>query len=289
MQELIINENNIKNKIYTIRNLQVMLDRDLAELYGVENRALKQAVKRNIERFPADFMFELTDIEIDFMVSQFVIPSKKHLGGAKPFAFTEQGLASLSSILNSKIAIEINISILRTFVDMRRFLIDNASIFQRFTYLEQKVISYDDKFEKIFKALEDKNSVPIQNIFYDGQIYDSYSFINDLLKLAINEIVLIDNYIDDTVFTLFSKYENISFIIYTNNISKQLKLDFEKYKKQYKNIELIEFKNSHDRFLILDKKVIYHLGASLKDLGKKWFAFSKMSLDIDEILKKLEE
>ena len=206
-----------------------MLDRDLAELHQVENRALKQAVKRNIERFPNDFMFELTEIEIDFLVSQSVIPSKKYLGGAKPYAFTEQGVASLSSVLNSKIAIEINISILRAFVNMRKFLLDNASILQRFSHIEQKMISYDDKFEKVFKAIEQKEFKHTQGIFYDGQIFDSYSFINDLLKLAKDEVILIDNYIDDTVFTLFSKFENINFTIYTNTITKQLDLDFEKF------------------------------------------------------------
>ena len=122
----------------------------------------------------------------------------------------------------------------------------------------------------------------------NGQIFDSYSFINDLLKLSKNEVILIDNYIDDSVFTLFSKYSNINFTIYTNTISKQLNLDFQKYQTQYKNIILKTFKNSHDRFLILDKKELYNLGASLKDLGKKWFAFSKMNLDIDEILEKLK-
>ncbi|MBN2722210.1 MAG: ORF6N domain-containing protein, partial [Campylobacterales bacterium] len=134
---------NIEDKIFNIRNAQVMLDRDLAELYGVETRALKQAIKRNIERFPLDFMFELTDIEIDFMVSQSVIPSKKYLGGAKPFVFTEQGVASLSSVLNSQTAIDINISILRDFVKMRRFLLDNADIFKRLDLVEKRQITYE--------------------------------------------------------------------------------------------------------------------------------------------------
>ncbi len=283
--ELILED--INSKIYTIRGVQVMLDRDLAQLYQVENRVLKQAVKRNINRFPSDFMFVLNEKEIDLMVSQFVIPSKKHLGGAKPYAFTEQGVASLSSILNSQIAIEMNIAILRAFVKMRKFLLDNASIFQKFSQIEQKLLTHEDNFEKIFKAIEQKQIKQTQGIFYDGQIYDSYSFISDLLRSAEGEIILIDNYIDDSVLTLFSKIQNIKITIYTNTISKQLKLDFEKYSKQYDNITLKTFKDSHDRFLILDKKEIYHIGASLKDLGKKWFAFSKMNLNSEDLLTKL--
>ncbi|AZL53926.1 DNA-binding protein [Aliarcobacter skirrowii] len=161
----------------------------------------------------------------------------------------------------------------------------------RFVSLENDVNILKSQMNKINSKIKENNLEFNQNIFFDGQIYDAYSFVNDLIKLAKSEIVLIDNYIDDTVFTLFSKFPNINFTIYTSTISKQLKLDFEKYSKQYKNISLKTFKSSHDRFLIIDKKEIYHLGASLKDLGKKWFAFSKMSLDslnLDDILGKLE-
>ncbi len=161
----------------------------------------------------------------------------------------------------------------------------------RFVSLENDVNILKSQMNKINSKIKENSLEFNQNIFFDGQIYDAYSFVNDLLKLAKEEVILIDNYIDDTVFTLFSKYPNINFTIYTSTISKQLKLDFEKYSKQYKNISLKTFKNAHDRFLIIDKKEIYHLGASLKDLGKKWFAFSKMSLDflnLDDILHKLE-
>lgn len=161
----------------------------------------------------------------------------------------------------------------------------------RFVSLENDVNILKSQINKINSKIKNNSLEFNQNIFFDGQIYDAYSFVNDLIKLAKSEIVLIDNYIDDTVFTLFSKYPNINFTIYTSTISKQLKLDFEKYSKQYKNISLKTFKSSHDRFLIIDKKEIYHLGASLKDLGKKWFAFSKMSLNslnLDDILDKLE-
>ncbi len=275
MNELVINKQNIQNKIYAIRGLQVMIDRDLAELYGVETRVLKQAVKRNIERFPSDFMFEAMDKDIDFMVSQSVIPSRQHLGGAKPFLFTEQGVANLSSVLTSKIAVEINIQIMRAFVDMRKFISSNLSIFERFERIEQRLSIHDENFNKIFDAIEDKTIKPKQGIFYDGQIFDAYAFVSDLIKSAKSTITLFDNYIDESVLTLLSKNQTVKITIYTKNISKQLKLDIEKYNNQYKQIELEKFDLSHDRFLLIDDD-LYHIGASLKDLGKKWFAFSKM-------------
>ncbi|BAK73062.1 ORF6N domain-containing protein [Arcobacter sp. L] len=287
MQELIINENNIKNKIYNIRNHQVMLDKDLAELYGVKSIRLREQVKRNIDRFPTDFMFQLNENEVDFMVSQNAIPSKQHLGGSLPYVFTEQGVSMLSSILRSETAINISIKIIRTFVEMRKLISQNISMFERFERIEQRLNIHDENFDKLFKALEDKTLKPKQGIFYDGQIFDAYVFINDLLKSAIDEVILIDNYIDETIFTIFSKYPNIKVQIYTSNITKQLKLDFKKYQTQYQNIELIQFKSSHDRFLIIDKNEVYHLGASIKDLGKKWFAFSKFDIKSLEILKRL--
>ncbi|MCT7529829.1 RhuM family protein [Aliarcobacter cryaerophilus] len=169
--------------------------------------------------------------------------------------------------------------------------IQNGYAINNHKITEQRLFALENDMQFIKSKIKNNSLEFNQNIFFDGQIYDAYSFVNDLLKLAKSEIVLIDNYIDDTVFTLFSKYPNINFTIYTSTISKQLKLDFEKYSKQYKNISLKTFKSSHDRFLIIDKKDIYHLGASLKDLGKKWFAFSKMSLNslnLDDILNKLE-
>ena len=166
--------------------------------------------------------------------------------------------------------------------------IQNGYAINNHKITEQRLFALENDMQFIKSKIKNNSLEFNQNIFFDGQIYDAYSFVNDLLKLAKSEIVLIDNYIDDTVFTLFSKYPNINFTIYTSTISKQLKLDFEKYSKQYKNISLKTFKSSHDRFLIIDKKEIYHLGASLKDLGKKWFAFSKMSFDIDLIFNRLK-
>jgi len=289
MQELIINENNIKDKIHTIRNLQVMLDRDLAELYGVETKVLNQAVKRNETRFPNDFMFQLSKEEFENWRSQFVTSNSDRIGLRRPpYAFTEQGVSMLSAVLKSEIAVIMSLKIIRAFVEMRKLISQNISIFERFERMEQRLTIHDEKFDELFEALENKTLKPKQGIFYDREVFDAYIFINDLLKTAKNEIILLDNYIDETVLTLFSKYSNIKVKIYTHTITKQLKLDFQKYQTQYKNIELFEFKNSHDRFLIIDKKEIYHLGASLKDLGKKWFAFSKFDINSLDLLKKLE-
>ena len=266
-----------------------MLDRDLATLYNVENRSLKQAVKRNLDKFPDDFMFKLTDSEIETMVSQNVIPSKSHLGGGVPFAFTEQGVSMLSSILKSKTATNISINIFRAFVSMRKFISTNAQIFQRLDTLEQKQFNTDNKIDNILDAIEQKDFKPSHGIFYDGEMFDAYSFISDLIRGAKSSIVLIDNYIDDSVLTLFSKNQDIDITIYTHTLSKQLKQDLDKYNSQYKFITIKNFKNSHDRFMIIDGVEVYHIGASLKDLGKKWFAFSKIGIDASDILKKLKK
>jgi len=287
MQELMINENNIKDKIHTIRNQQVMLDRDLALLYGVETKVFNQAVKRNIKRFPENYRFQLNENEKNQLVTNCDWLNRLKHSSSLPYVFTEQGVSMLSAILKSDKAIDISIKIIDSFVSMRKLISQNILMFERFERIEQRLNIHDENFDKLFEALENKTLKPKQGIFYDGQIFDAYVFVNDLLKLAINEILLIDNYIDETVFTLFSKYSNIKIKIYTANISKQLKLDFEKYSKQYQNTELIQFKNSHDRFLIIDKKDVYHLGASLKDLGKKWFAFSKFEIESFDILKRV--
>ena len=287
MQELIINENNIKNKIYTIRNLQVMLDKDLAELYGVETKHINQAVRNNQDKFMEDFYFELSDIEFDNLRSKNLTANFAKVR-TNPKVFTEQGIYMLATILKSKIASQVTVYIIKTFANMRSLISLNISMFERFERIEKRLTIHDEHFDKLFEALEDKTLKPKQGIFYNGEIFDAYIFINDLLKTAKNEIILLDNYIDETVLTLFSKYANIKVKIYTHTITKQLKLDFQKYQTQYKNIQLKEFKKSHDRFLIIDKDEIYHLGASLKDLGKKWFAFSKFDINSLDLLKKLE-
>lgn len=283
---------NIEQRIYTIRGVQVMLDRDLAALYAVENRALKQAVKRNLARFPADFMFELTEDEVDALVSQSVIPSRKQLGGAKPFAFTEQGVSSLSAVLTSARAIEINIEIMRAFVKMRQFLSHNADLFKRLDHVEKRQITHelktDERFEQLFSALEDKSIKPKQGIFFDGQVFDAYAFVCDLIRSATRQITLIDNYVDESVLLLLTKRQaKVSAQILTASISRQLAQDIAKFNQQYPAVEVQEFKLAHDRFLIIDDD-IYHIGASLKDLGKKWFAFSRMEMRAIDMLAKVK-
>ena len=288
MQNLIINENSIKDKIHTIRNVQVMLDKDLAELYGVETKHINQAVRNNQDKFMDDFYFELTNNEFENLRSKNLTANFSKTR-TNPKVFTEQGIYMLATILKSKVASQVTVYIIKTFANMRKLISQNISMFERFERIEQRLTIHDENFDKLFEALEDKTLKPKQGIFYDGEVFDAYVFINDLLKLATNEIILIDNYIDETVFIIFSKYPNIKIKIYTKTITKQLKLDFQKYETQYKNIELFEFKNSHDRFLIIDKKEVYHLGASLKDLGKKWFAFSKFEIENLKILDYLKK
>ncbi|NOQ26929.1 MAG: ORF6N domain-containing protein [Bacteroidales bacterium] len=267
-----------------------MLDRDLASLYETETRTLKQAVKRNIDRFPVDFMFELSNDDVDELVSQSVIPSKSYFGGANPLAFTEQGVSMLASVVRTPIAVDISLQLIRAFVEMRRFISTNAGIFQRLDKVEQKLIQSDENFNKLFNALEHKSIKPNQDIFFKGQIYDAYSFVSDLIRTAKTSIILIDNYIDDTVLTHFTKRKkDVSFTILTKTISKQLSLDIKKHNEQYPTIEVKIIKDTHDRFLIIDEKEIYHFGASLKDLGKKWFAFSKMDISSVKVLDKLKE
>ncbi len=278
----------IKNKIYTIRGLQVMLDNDLAELYGVKTKVLNQAVKRNIDRFPDDFIFQLTENERNELVTNCDHLQKLKYSSQLPYAFTEQGVATLSGVLKSKKAIEVNIQIMRAFVSMRKFISNNVQLFQRLDKTEQKLLEHDDKFEQVFNAIESKNIKPQKGIFFDGQIFDSYSFISNLIRNAKKSIILIDNYIDDTVLTLFTKTnKNVNVTIYTKYISTQLKLDLKKYNSQYEPISIKEFTNSHDRFMIIDNKEVYHIGASLKDLGKKWFAFSKFDKEAFKLLEKL--
>ena len=283
-------ELDLKEKIFTIRGLQVMLDRDLAPLYETDTRTLKQAVKRNIERFPEDFMFKLKKKEISYMVSQSVIPSKKYLGGAEPFVFTELGVSMLSSIIKTPRAIEISLKIIRTFIVMRKFISSNAQIFQRLDRVEVKLVENDQKFDKVFSALESKELIPNKRIFFDGEIFDAYKFVSDIFRSAKKSIVIIDNYIDNTVLVhLTDVKKNVNVKILTKSVSDKLKLDIEKFKKQHLSIEVKVFKRSHDRFIIIDEKEVYHFGASLKDLGKKWFAFSKFEKDALQLLEKIED
>lgn len=293
---LIIQPLDIQQKIYTIRGVQVMIDRDLSVLYGVETKVLNQAVKRNIERFPETFRFQLTDIE--YLVcsrSQIVTlndKSKTKQGNNikyLPYAFSEQGISMLSAVLRSETAIQTSIRIINAFVEMRKFILNNAQLFQRIETVEQKQIETDRRIDQILNALDSGSAKPKQGIFFDGQIYDAYSFVSELIRLAQKSIVLIDNYVDDTVLTMFIKRNpEVHVTIYTGKISKQLLQDVEKHNAQYEAIAIKDFKRSHDRFLIIDDAFIYHFGASLKDLGKKWFAFSRFEKETVKLLSELD-
>ena len=286
---------NIEPLIKVIRGQQVMLDKDLAMLYGVEAKVLNQAVKRNVERFPNDFRFQLTKEEC--LRSQIVTLNEKQGKHLKymPYAFTEQGVAMLSSVLRSQTAIEVNIQIMRAFVSMRHFMVNNASVFSRLETIEyhqlemqQHLQESDKRIEEVFRRLDEGNAKPKQGVFYNGQIYDAYTFVSDLIKSAKKRIVLIDNYVDETVLTLLDKRDNnVSAIIYTQQISRQFQLDIDRHNTQYAPIDVETFHLSHDRFLCIDDDV-YHIGASIKDLGKKWFGFSKMEiLTPDELVERI--
>ena len=274
---IVLVSKDIESRIFSLRGAQIILDRDLAMMYGVETRVLKQAVNRNIIRFPSHFMFEVSENEIKNMVSQSVIPSKSYFGGSKPYAFTEQGVAMLSTVLKSSTAIKVSIMIIDAFIAMRKMISSNIGLIQRIESVEKKQIETDQKFEKVFNALEKKDTIPTQGIFFDGQVFDAYEFTSKIIRSAKQSIVLIDNYIDETTLThLTKKKKSVKVLLLTKNISKQLNLDIQKVNAQYGGFEAKQFTQNHDRFLIIDDKEVFHLGASLKDLSKKWFAFSKM-------------
>ncbi len=285
----------IQRKIYTIRDSQVMLDSDLADFYGVETRRLNEQVKRNMERFPAEFMFQLTKEENENLMSQIAISSSEYGGRRKlPYVFTEQGVAMLSGVLKSKTAVKMSIQIIGAFVAMRRFIINNAQIFQRIDTVEKRQLKHemetDEKFENLLNGLQNKDLVPKQGIFFEGQIFDAYKFVSSLIRKAERSILLIDNYIDETVLDLLTKKKkNVAVTILTANLNKSLLLDEKKFNSQYPSVTIKEFNKAHDRFLIIDDKDVYHFGASLKDLGRKWFAFSKLDKSALELLENIKK
>ena len=275
--------NDIQSRIYTIRGVQVMLDSDLAELYGVEVRRLNEQVKRNIERFPDSFRFQLNDDENEILTSQFATieggrgKHRKYL----PYVFTEQGVAMLSAVLRSETAVRTSIQIIDAFVNMRRFILSNAGVFQRLDILELKQFEADKKVEEILDAIESKEIQPKQGIFFDGQVFDAHIFVSGIFRSAKESIIIIDNYLDDGVLIhLTKRKENVKVTLLTRNISNSLAQDVKKFNRQYPTIEIREFRNAHDRFIIIDNIEIYHFGASLKDLGKRWFAFSSPNLTL---------
>ena len=271
----------IKERILTVRNQQVMIDRDLAELYGVETKRLNEQVKRNIERFPANFMFQLNENEKEELVAicdRFAV--LKH-SSYNPYAFTEQGVAMLSAVLKSETAVKTSIMIMDAFVSMRHFLLSNERIFVELDFLKKHFIETaihqkesDKKIDELFTLMDKYRIEEKQGIFFQGQIFDAYAKFESFIQAAKNEIILIDAYIDLTVLEQFAKKKSgVTVKIYTDEKTRITNLDIQKFNSQYPALTLHFTSAMHDRFLIIDGSVLYHIGASLKDLGKKCFAF----------------
>ena len=284
MNELMINNIKIENLIYEIRGKQVMLASDVAKLYQVETKALNQVVKRNLNRFPEDFCFQLTLEEAQEVSSRSQIVTLNRSGNNRgnnikylPYVFTEHGVMMLSGLLKSDIAAKVNVAIIKAFVLMRKYIANNT-LETRVSNIETKLINYDHKFELIFDKMD--NEKPY-HLFFNGAIYDAYSLLCDILSQAQESITIIDNYLDKNILDVFASIQK-DVLIVTKNINKK---DLEMYEHQYQNVKIIKNDSFHDRFIIIDKKTLYHCGASFKDLGKKCFAITKM--EDEEILNQL--
>lgn len=277
---VIVSDKVIKSLIYVVRGQQVMMDSDLAALYQVETKVFNQAVKRNIMRFPDSFRFQLTDEEYKDLKSQIV--TSKGRGGRRylPYVFTEQGIAMLSAVLNSDIAIQVSIHIMTAFVEMRKFLVNNAVLFERISDVEIKQSEFqkqtEDRFEQVFDYIAEHEEVK-QKIFFEGQIYDAFSLLVKLVGSAEKSIILIDNYVDvGTLNILAKKKRNVNVCIYTMRQTKLTTVDVRNFNRQYPKLDLKYTGAFHDRFLIIDGAYAYHIGASLKDVGKKCFGINLM-------------
>ena len=289
-----VSNKEIKNLIYTIRGKQVMLDSDVAMLYHYETKKINQAVKRNIDRFPERFCFQLTEKELEIMWSQIVTTSKLEENKYRskkylPYVFTEQGIAMLSGILKSEIAVQVSIKIMDAFVEMRKFISTNKNLFEKVIDIENKMnkkfIEHDKKFDEVFNQLQSEENIK-QRIFFEGQIYDAYSLIIDIIKKASKKILIIDNYIDDSILKMLAKKKkNVEVVILTSNKSNIQNIDVQKFNKEYPILKIAKTNKFHDRFIILDNEEMYHLGASIKDLGKKCFGINK--IEDKEIIEKI--
>lgn len=288
----------IKSMIYVVRNQQVMIDSDLAMLYQVETKRLNEAVKRNIARFPEEFRFQLTAEETESLRSQFATLNENDGRGKHrkylPYVFTEQGIAMLSAVLRSDVAIQVSISIMKSFVEMRRFIANNALLFERISTVELRQLEYqkqtDEKLEQIFEYISEHEESS-QKVFFDGQIYDAFSLIVNLIQKAEIEITLIDGYVDVGTLNLLSKKKSdVAVTIYTQKQTKLTKADVKNFNAQYPTLKIKYTKVFHDRFLILDRATAYHVGASLKDAGKKCFGINLIQDAgiIKDILQRLE-
>ena len=275
VQDNISNEE-LKNLIYTIRGKQVMLDSDVARLYHYETKRINETVKRNSERFPIEFCFQLTSQEYEVLKSQ--IATSNIRGGKQklPYVFTEKGILMLSGLLKNEVAIEVSIKIVEAFVEMRKFLSSNGQLFERLTNVEYKLLEHDKKFDQVFDQLQNEENIK-QKIFFEGQIYDAYSLIIDIIKKASKKILIIDNYIDDSVLKMLTKKnKNVEVVLLTSEKSNIQKIDIQKFNKEYPILKVAKTNKFHDRFIVIDNKEMYHLGASIKDLGKKCFGINKI-------------
>ncbi len=289
-------ESGVEKMIRVIRGKQVLLDRDIATLYGVETRAINQAVKRNIERFPERYCFQLVKGELENLKSQNVISS---WGGDRfmPYVFTEQGFAMLSSVLKSRAAVNVSIAIMDAFVAMRQYLYQNGGIVNRLSNVEAKdleqdarLLDHDKKIDSILEAM-DRGELQSKGLYYNNQMFDAYVFVCGLIKQAKRRIVLVDRFVDEKVFAMLLKRgKGVSATIYTYDKSKALKVDLATYNAQYADcpLKVLPSYGMHDRFLFIDDTA-YHFGASLKDLGTNTFFFTKEDFTLEEVLKKSEE
>lgn len=293
LSDIEISEVTIKNLIYVVRGQQVMMDSDLAMLYQVETKVFNQAVKRNIARFPEKFRFQLTKEEYDSLRSQIVTSNGK--GGRRymPYVFTEQGIAMLSAVLRSDIAIQISIKIMDAFVEMRRFLASNTLMFEKINEMEVKQLTFqkntEEKFDKIFHYISEHEESS-QKIFFDGQIYDAFSLLVDLVSKAEKKLVLVDNYVDvGTLNILAKKKSDVEVVVYTVRRTRLSEADVNNFNQQYPKLEVKYTGVFHDRFLIIDDTCAYHIGASIKDAGKKCFGISLIEdiRIVKDILKRL--
>ncbi len=287
IQNELTNED-IKNLIYTIRGKQVMLDSDVARLFKYATKDLNRNVKNNIERFPEYYCFQLTDEEYKSLRCKNFTLNENGRGQHRkylPYVFTEYGITMLAGLLKSEVAVNVSIKIVNTFIEMRKFLSANGQLFERLTNVEYRLLEHDKKFDEVFNQLQLEENIK-QRIFFDGQIYDAYSITVDIIKKANKKILIIDNYIDDSVLKMLTKKnKNVEVAILTSDKSNIQQIDIQKFNKEYPILKVAKTNKFHDRFIVIDNKEMYHLGASIKDLGKKCFGINK--IEDMEIIEKI--
>ena len=278
IQNELTNED-IKSLIYTIRGKQVMLDSDVARLFEYATKDLNRNVKNNIERFPEYYCFQLTDEEYKSLRCKIFTLNENGRGQHRkylPYVFTEYGITMLAGLLKSQVAVNVSIKIVNSFIEMRKFLASNGQVFERLTNVEYQLQEHNKKFDEVFNQLQLGENIK-QRIFFDGQIYDAYSIIIDIIKKADKKILIIDNYIDDSVLKMLAKKKNnVEVVILTSDKSNIDNLDIKKFNKEYPILKVAKTNKFHDRFIVIDNKEMYHLGASIKDLGKRCFAINRI-------------